>query len=251
MTKRSRPSLTARMVAKERARLSSSRPSRGDTEAEARLYTTLTAGMCRRRWWDLAGWRPAPASSTTRSSPPSIGACARRSSSAPATTGGRCASAAPAAGGFEEDRPISQADKRRRLETAGARVEEISFVAGDLLDPDLGQKLAGGGNDRAQPTVWLCEGVLGYLKAPQTEQLCRTARAISAPGSILALNALIDWRNTWHDRAGSRLADMLLGIVGEPRGDRMRPGQMEDILQRTGWSVVAGGERGPVRGTGP
>lgn len=250
MTKTSRPSLTARMVAKERARLSSSRPSRGDAEAEARLYTTLD------RWYvppTMVG--PGGMAARTRFFDDQVVAALDRGVRQAVILGAGYDGRALRFGGagclwIEVDRPITQADKRRRLGMAGAHADEISFVAADLLDPDLGQKLAGGGHDPAQPTIWLCEGVLSYLKAAQTEQLCRTARAISAPGSILALNALVDWRNTWHDRVSSRLVDLFLGAVGEPRGDRLRPGQTEDILQRTGWPVVADGERGPVRGDG-
>lgn len=250
MTKTSRPSLTARMVAKERAGLSSSRPSRGDAEAEARLYATLD------RWYvppTMVG--PGGMAARTRFFDDQVIAALDRGVRQGVILGAGYDGRALRFGGagcrwIEVDRPVTQADKRRRLGLAGARSDEISFVAADLLDADLSQKLTAGGHDPAQPTIWLCEGVLSYLTAAQIEQLCRAVMAISAPESTLALNALVEARHTWHDWISSRLADLFLGAVGEPRGDRLHPGQMEDILQHTGWSVAAGGERGPVRGDG-
>lgn len=238
------------MVARERARLSHARPSRGDAEAEARLYATLDG------WYvppTMMG--PGGMAARTRFFDEQVVAALDRGVRQAVILGAGYDGRPLRFGGvgcrwIEVDRPVTQADKRRRLGMAGAQTDEVSFVAADLLDADLGEELAGGGHDPAQPTVWLCEGVFSYLMAAQIEQLCGAVRAMSAPGSVLAFNALVGWRHRWHDRVGSRLADLFLVVVGEPRGDRLRPGQMEDILQRSGWSIAGGTDSSPVRGDG-
>ncbi len=88
---------------------------------------------------------------------------------------------------FEVDHPATQADKRARLDQVGASVDGITFVAADFTEPGLAA-LGAAGHDPAQPTQFLCEGVLRYLPEHWFHELLRVPAQLATSGSELAVS---------------------------------------------------------------
>src|SRR5205823_12478010 len=95
---------------------------------------------------------------------------------------------------------------------AGSRCE-LRAVPTDLRD-DWPQALRDSGFDPAAPTVWIGEGVLQYLSAPDEQRLLVAVDDLSAPGSRLALERSIDLAGP-HE-AGLRRAREMGHAVGVP-----------------------------------
>jgi methyltransferase (TIGR00027 family) len=89
---------------------------------------------------------------------------------------------------FEVDHPATQADKRARLGQVDASLVGITFVAADFTDAGLAAALAAAGHDPAQPTQFLCEGVLRYLPEQWFHELLRVPAHLATPGSELAVS---------------------------------------------------------------
>ena len=233
----SRPSWTARWVASQRASLAAGRPVRGDADAEARLYRDLAlpglgsrllapSGMAvRTEFYDrcvldaaVRGFRQVVV----------LGAGydgrALRFSDSPMRW-------------IEVDHPASQADKRRRLSRIAAPVARVTFVAVDLALDDLDASLDAAGHDTAAPTLWIAEGLLPYLPPPAIRSMLRTARNRSLAGSLLAVNVLVSARTSARGRAGRTVVDGLLVAIGERRLTSFGEGDLEALLEESGWKV--------------
>jgi methyltransferase (TIGR00027 family) len=86
---------------------------------------------------------------------------------------------------FELDHPATQADKARRLEAMGALGDAVLAPA-DFTADDADAVLAAAGHDAAQPTLFLCEGLLIYLDRAVIQRLLAGLRSRAAAGSSLA-----------------------------------------------------------------
>ncbi len=60
---------------------------------------------------------------------------------------------------------------------------DLHVVAADLCLATWPDRLTAAGFDASQPTVWLMEGLTGYLKEPEVAHMFRSVRALSAAGS--------------------------------------------------------------------
>jgi len=89
---------------------------------------------------------------------------------------------------FEVDLPPVLAVKADVLATAQPSCERITVPAD--LTTDWGALLEAAGFDRAQPTVWLAEGLLVYLDEAQTTHIVSSVTELSAAGSAFATEAL-------------------------------------------------------------
>lgn len=106
-------------------------------------------------------------------------------------------------------------------------------VAADLRQDWVGA-LRAAGFDSGRPTVWLVEGLLLYLPAPQADALMATITAVSAPDSTLAAE--------YHSRR-SRMDDVSIADPGDRavaemmiNADQGGPGvEPEEWLARHGW----------------
>lgn len=92
---------------------------------------------------------------------------------------------------YEVDRAAVLALKARVMSRFaipdGCRREAIAC---DLTDSEaLESRLAAAGFDRGIPTVWLLEGLIGYLTQEGGVELLRTAARLSAPGSRVVMTA--------------------------------------------------------------
>lgn len=127
---------------------------------------------------------------------------------------------------WELDHPATQADKLARLERLGIRSQAV-FVAADFLVDDWSLP----GHDPELPTLFLCEGVLAYLPAP--DRLLRWAASVAAPGSQLAVEVPVSG-----DASGTsaRVRATAAG-VGEPMAEPWERGGLRARLSSYGWSV--------------
>ena len=141
---------------------------------------------------------------------------------------------------LEVDHPSSARDKRARLLAAGlalpanARVVEIDFAAGGTLAEGLGVA--------AQPTVFVCLGVIMYLPAEAIDALLRFVAAHPA-GSELIFSFLNDAAPASPSGAlfaglpGATLAAQVEG-VGEPFLSAHAPAALAELLRARGFGAV-------------
>jgi len=92
---------------------------------------------------------------------------------------------APGVRFFELDHPDTQADKRRRLRASRARTDQLVLAAADFRNDDVGGTLERVGHDRAQATLFLCEGLLVYLGGPAIVALLAALAARATAESAL------------------------------------------------------------------
>jgi len=240
-----RPSLTARGVALARSRLSRPQTPEGDPAAELRLYEGL-----------LAPFRPAGGlRDRVRSSDPS--SRQRRfnivertafidEETLRAVTGGIGQVVLVGAGYdgrslrfrrpgvrfFELDHPATQADKRRRLEALGVPLDNLTFVAIDLMSDRVDVALARAGQGDEQPSVFICEGLVRYLSRVAVGRMLSGLRSRAARGSRLLVTAS---ESAGGDRRlGRRL---YLAAIGEPVRSSYGVGELARVLARAGWAV--------------
>lgn len=129
---------------------------------------------------------------------------------------------------WEVDHPATQTDKRARLARLGIAPSAV-FVAADFLVDDWELP----GHDASLPTLFLCEGVLAYLPAP--ERLLRWAASVAAPGSQLVVEVPVTG-------AGSSVRSALrsaVADVGEPMADPWERSDLQPRLASYGWTVVS------------
>jgi methyltransferase (TIGR00027 family) len=248
--KAGKPSWTARWVATQRAALHDRRPARGDAEAELRLYEDLSVPLLGSRFANPAGMEV-----RTRFIDDQLVASLDRGVSQVVIIGagydGRSLRFKDApAKWFEVDHPSTQQDKLERLRRTGAPVDHISFIALDLLEDDLGAKLAAAGHDSGSSTFWLCEGLFSYLPRPVIEALCRELRDRSTSESALVCNVLVRTSAVSTSRLVSSGIDRVLAAIGERRLAEFAPGDVEDLLLGTGWRVSENEVTTPSRSDG-
>jgi methyltransferase (TIGR00027 family) len=89
---------------------------------------------------------------------------------------------------FEVDHPSTQADKRRRLEAIGAFAQNPTLVSADFGRDDVGSVLARSGHDPRKASLFVCEGVLVYLRSDVISVLLRSLAVRSPDDSKLAVS---------------------------------------------------------------
>lgn len=140
---------------------------------------------------------------------------------------------------FEVDHPATQPDKRRRMHEVGVTEDPAVYVAHDLTIGGLPAALAAAGHDPANATLFVCEGLLLYLKRPTIERLFTELRVCAGPGSRLALN--VSERPTGappSSRIRAHAQRLLLAAIGEPRRALLAPGELSEMLADAGWGPV-------------
>jgi methyltransferase (TIGR00027 family) len=235
-----RPSLTARWIAAQRARLGGTRPSTpsGNPAAERRLYEGMG------RTFMLPGLRPTGMAERTRfidqEVTRAIGAGLEQIVLIGAGYDGR---ALRFGGGvtrwIEVDFPSTQADKRQRLAALDVdQGSDVRYAGLDLITGDLGAALASAGHDNGQPSLFICEGLFAYLLLEAGAALCQTLRGRAATGSVLTANFRV--APAAGAVAGSlrRLIDAVLSVIGEARRMEFQPGDPEKLLTVTSWQIV-------------
>jgi methyltransferase (TIGR00027 family) len=237
---RSRPSLTARAVALARLELQRPQTPAGDPAAERRLY----AGMRMPARWPISSHlRRLVAARTAFFDRATLTAIDDGVGQIVILAAGYDARAmrfaAPGVRFYELDHPATQQDKRRRLAEIGAPLDNAVHITHDFNRDGLPGALAEHGYSVDRPSLFICEGLLLYLERPVIERLLTEVRSCAAQGSRLALNAReITGTRSPTARARAVPHRLLLTAIGEPRRSVFRPGELDELLSRTGWQTV-------------
>jgi len=232
-----RPSFTAQRVAVQRAQLDRPVSVDGDPDAERRLYEGLSNPLLfrhlddtrmrkRTEWFDTA----------------TVDALARGVQQIVIVGAGYDGRAlrfkSEGVHWIEVDHPATQADKRRRVEALGVPVDHITFAPIDLLDGDLNAVLEEAGHRADAASLFLCEGLLGYLPTDAIVALLTTLRYRSTPGTTLAANFRVVGPPRWvGDSVVRGVLDGILRLAGETRLTEFGFGDGERLLADTHWRV--------------
>ena len=240
-TMKDRPSFTAKWVASQRARLERPHDDQGDPDAERRLYQALAGRLSfvhidparmRRRteWFDTA----------------TVDALADGVKQVVVVGAGYDGRALRFKGDgvrwIEIDHPATQADKRKRVDALGVPTSHIAYTSVDLVRDDLDTALDEAGHRPTEPTLFMCEGLLGYLPAETIDQLFTVLRRRATDDSTLVANFRVLERSRWlGDRIGRAALDGILNVVGESRKTSFHEGVAERLLDDAGWTVTRQG----------
>jgi methyltransferase (TIGR00027 family) len=234
-----KPSVTARFVAHTRAGLERPEIPTGDAAAELRLYRSL-------------GSTPFPESKNFHDRMERRTRFFDRLTLAAIEGGGTqvvivgagydgrpVRFASPGVTWFEVDHPSTQSDKRARLLDAGADVSAIRFVAIDLTVGDLGAALEAAGHDPARPSLFLVEGLLGYLPRSVADRVLRALRHCATPGSRIAAAFPVAPKGTsttYRFRHWTR--QRLVAAIGEPWVNVYTSAEVDESFAACGWATT-------------
>ena len=237
--KAGKPSATARFVALTRARLDRPEVPTGDGDAEVRLHRSLGRSP-------LGGgsdeWQRRMARRTAffdRAVLAALDGGVRQIIILGAGYDGRALRfATPGATWFEVDHPATQPDKRARLASVGASTGDIVFVPVDLNRDDLVRSLEAAGFDAAAPSLFIVEGLLGYLPRATTSRVLIGLRALAIPESRLAVAFPIAPRDQPRvKRLRRRVSRMVVSALGEPWLTRFSMEDIDEVFDTAGWRV--------------
>jgi methyltransferase (TIGR00027 family) len=147
---------------------------------------------------------------------------------------------------FEIDQPQVIEFKTAALAELGATPStDLRTVAIDLRQ-DWPAAVRAAGLDRARPTAWIAEGLLGYLPPEAQDRLLEAITALSVEGSRLAVEAVPDTshldpdntRNTMRD-ATAKWREHGFGLEFADLGYNGERHDVGAYLQRLGWRSVA------------
>ena len=135
---------------------------------------------------------------------------------------------------FEVDHPNTSQVKQARIKPFPA---QVSYVALDFNRHTLDEALREAGLDRAEPTLFLWEGVTQYLTAVAVEATFKFI-AGSAPGSkVLFTYVHTDAIDSQHD--GMTALNRTLRRVAEPWTFGLDPGELPGYLARSGLRLIS------------
>jgi len=139
---------------------------------------------------------------------------------------------------FEVDHPATQGHKQRVLGDEGlaapVRYLTWDFEARPLAE--LPAALAAIGHDPAAPTLTIWEGVTMYLSERAIDETVRTVRAMSAPGSAMAITYVT---REVIERPGlvGRVASAVVARVGEPWRFGWDPAELPAWMRARGFAL--------------
>jgi methyltransferase (TIGR00027 family) len=244
-----RPSFTAQYVARIRSGLDRPELASGDAAAEGRLYRSLGRSVLS-NWMTRSGgdFKARMDRRTAFFDRETLDAIARGVTQiviVGAGYDGRALRFAhPDTAYFEVDHPATQADKRMRLAGLGDDAATCAtFVPCDLVTDDLAAALAAAGHDDGHSSLFIAEGLLGYLPRETVSSLLATLRRLATTYSRLAA-AFPTERALPSRRAALRYRSrgLVVAAVGEPRVTRFAPGEVEGVFGAAGWRVAVDGD---------
>jgi methyltransferase (TIGR00027 family) len=138
---------------------------------------------------------------------------------------------------IELDHPETQADKRARLARLGIATDGVSFAAADFIVDDVGAALASAGHSADRPSLFLCEGVAGYLSREVLSSLLVTLSRSAAPSSRLAITLPLEPESAAERDRRARL-DAAVTTMGEPLVSAIPRAELADHLLSAGWTIA-------------
>jgi methyltransferase (TIGR00027 family) len=142
---------------------------------------------------------------------------------------------------YELDQPASQRDKRERAVGLGGD-RQPHFVPVEFGRDDLATALEAAGHRAADPTTWVCEGVVPYLTSDEVTATLDGVAARSAPGSRLIINYQAASGGAALSRALMKLFSVLARQASPWRDEPWRsvwtPETMGELLTERGFRVV-------------
>lgn len=149
---------------------------------------------------------------------------------------------------FEVDHPDTQRDKRARLDRLGIDARHVTFVAADFAVDDVAEALGRSGHDASRPTLFVCEGVTGYLARDVLARLLAAMRAGTQTEGRLVVNfRLRRPGEPWRQTARRRALDVIASAVGEPPAPELLADDVHELLAATGWEITRAIEPGYPR----
>lgn len=244
-----KPSFTAQHVARIRAGLERPELPSGDADAEGRLYaslgTSMLSGWLARRPGDFHQRMERRTAFFDRETLAAIERGVPQIVIVGAGYDGRALRFAHTGTNyFEVDHPATQADKRAHLDALGGGAATCAtFVPVDLVNDDLARSLADAGHVAGRPSLFVVEGLLGYLPRTTTEDLLATLHRLSTSDSRLAaafptVRAVTSRR----DSLRQKRRGLVVAAVGEPRLTRFDPGEVEHVFTAAGWRIAVDGD---------
>jgi len=229
---------TARRVAAQRLTFSRVAAAYGDPDADQRLQADVAGGV-EAASTAMSRYLAARTAFVDRCVVGAIDAGVTQVLGAGAGYDGRAwRYANPAVTWYELDHPATQADKVSRVRWLGLDETCVRFVAADFVLDDVADALVAAGLDESVPTLSYCEGVLGYLPSAAAESLVSALRAVSAPGSTLAITLMVTPETSEQIAARSRLAHAV-AAMGEPLGTSIDRADLPAYLAHGGWTMQA------------
>jgi methyltransferase (TIGR00027 family) len=140
---------------------------------------------------------------------------------------------------FEVDHPVTQADKRERLDRLGLAAPHVRFVAADFARDPVADLLLRAGLEANAPGLFLLEGVAVYLEPAVVDQVLDQFRRVAGAGSRLAISVSLSGR---YDQGARARFQASVAAMGEPVRSAFPADEAQDLLARTGWHVMAGPE---------
>ena len=145
---------------------------------------------------------------------------------------------APGVRFFEIDHPVTQADKRRRLEGMGADCRRVSLVPADFRVDAVDSVLERSGHLAALPSLVLAEGLLVYLDEEAIVGLLGGIRVRTPPGSTLAASLAVHPDGVDSGWVVARANAARHGDGREPWRTILPAEAHLHLLARSGWTVV-------------
>lgn len=132
---------------------------------------------------------------------------------------------------WEIDRPVTQQDKRSRLERLGVATDGVAYVELDLADGDLAAALLAAGFEPDGPALYIAEGVVPYLEAETLRKVLADLRTAATPGTRLAISL---------GRAGADPVERArfeagVAALGEPAVGSLTADEAESLLANCRW----------------
>ncbi len=130
---------------------------------------------------------------------------------------------------FEVDLPATQADKRRQIEALRQKQpiydRHLAWVPCDFGQQTLTKVLRDAGFERELPTLWVWAGALMYLPETQARATVGELRALSAPGSRLYFDMILEEALARPNAYGFERVLKRLASFGEVMGAGFRSGR--------------------------
>ena len=230
-------SLTARIIAVLRSKVDRPTLPTGDAEAERRLARSLGPA----RLLQVPGLSGYVAARTQFYDQALLRACESGASQVVIVAAGYDGRAIrfrqPGVRFFELDHPVTQADKRARLDQLSVEAGDVRFVPVDLGQDSVADALTAAGHESAGVTHFMCEGLTPYLPVGDVSGLFRVLRQRAGPGSSLAVD-FTDSGDSAVNRVRVGLVRVGVGLLGERMVTLLTPDEAGDLLQSTGWTDV-------------